>query len=132
MTKQELQEYYWLRRNILRLEHRIEELETMATKQTSRLKNNADARVAHGNYDRLGDTVAEIGDLETEIREQLRKSYEAATRIEKAIDDLPDREKYLVRARYIELKTWEQIAVDMGYSWRQVHNIHSLALQELA
>lgn len=132
MTKQELKDYYWLKLNIIKLEQRIEELETIATKQTSRIKNDADARVAHGTLDRLGDVVAEIDSLRTELQEQLRKSYEALTQIEKAIECLPDREKYLIRARYVELKTWEQIAVDMKYSWRGVHKIHAGALKFLA
>ena len=51
--------------------------------------------------------------------------------IETLINKLPTREQYLVRARYMEKKTWEQIAVEMCYSWPQVHRIHSNALRIL-
>lgn len=132
MTKQELKDYYWLNLNIIKLEQRIEELETIASKQTSRIKNDADDRVSHGSHDRLGDVVAEIEDLRIELQEELGKAIVAAAKIEKGIGSLPDREKYLIRARYIELKNWEQIAVDMGYSWRGIHKIHSGALKMLA
>jgi len=132
LTKQELKDYYWLKLNIKKLEQRIEELETIAMKQTSRLKNDADARVSHGAHDRMGDIVAEIEDLKDGLQEQLKKFYETMTRIEQAIEYLPAREQYLIRAKYIEMRTWEQIAVDMGYSWQHVHKIHSEALKLLA
>jgi RNA polymerase sigma factor (sigma-70 family) len=132
LTKHELKEYYWLKANIRKLEERIEELETLAAKQTTGIKNDADARVSHGSHDRLGDVVAQIADLKSELQEELSKAYAAVAKIEKAITELPDREKYLIRARYIELKTWEEIAVEMGYSWRGIHKIHSGALKMLA
>ena len=30
--------------------------------------------------------------------------------------------------RYVDIKTWEQIAVEMNYGWTQVHNLHGSAL----
>lgn len=132
MTKQELKEYYWLRLNITKLEQRIEELETIAAKQTTQLKNDADARVSHGAHDRMGDVVAEIADLKTGLQKQLKEAYAVAGEIEKAIAGLSDREKYLIRARYVELKNWEQICVDMNYDWSHVHRIHAGALKRLA
>lgn len=34
----------------------------------------------------------------------------------------------LLLSRYVEFRPWEQIAVDMGYSWRQIHRLHARAL----
>ena len=34
----------------------------------------------------------------------------------------------LLIERYINLKTWERVAVDMGYSWKQMHRLHGKAL----
>lgn len=130
MTKQELQEYYWIRRNINRLENKLLELETEATRQTTSLKH--DPRGGGYSKDKLASIVAKITEVQDEINRQLEKSYELLVKIEKAIEKLPEREKYLVRARYLDLKTWEQIAVDMKYSWKQVHRIHSKALKLLA
>lgn len=76
--------------------------------------------------------MAKIIEVKEEINRQLQQSYELVARIERAIDKLPEREKYLIRARYLDGKSWEQIAVDMNYSWRQVHYIHSNALKLLA
>lgn len=76
--------------------------------------------------------MAKIVEVQEEINRQLQKSYELMAKIEKAIEKLPEREKYLIRARYIDCKSWEQIAVDMSYSWRQIHYIHANALKLLS
>ena len=50
--------------------------------------------------------------------------------IESSIDELEDDTlRVLMRHRYIEGHTWEQVAVNMSYSWQHVHKLHSLALQ---
>lgn len=132
MTKKDLQEYYWTKRNIEKLENRLLELETIATKQTTRIKNNADARTGSGDYDRLGNIAIEIVELRAKIQEQLEIGYQVLLKIERAIEGLPEREKYLIRERYIERKSWEQICVDMKYEWAQIHRFHSEALKILA
>ena len=38
-------------------------------------------------------------------------------------------EKILLQARYILNETWEQIAERLGYSVRQIHRVHSSALE---
>lgn len=52
--------------------------------------------------------------------------------VEQAIDTLDQRERILMRYRYIQGLTWEEICAAMHYSWRQVHRIHASALQQLA
>lgn len=133
MTKQELKEYYWIRRNITKSEHRLMELEAAAIKITTQLKKKHDAIVGRGNTsDKVGNAVADIEAAREKLAEQILASYAVLAEIEKAIGVLPARECYLIRARYIELLSWEQIAVDMNYSWQWVHKIHSSALEMLA
>lgn len=125
-----MQAYYWTRRNIDRLEEKLLELEAEATRQTAQLTRERKAK--HHGHDRLAELVAEIADTREEINYQLQKAYGLVAKIEKAIEKLPEREKYLIRARYIDCKSWEQIAVDMCYSWRQIHYIHSESLKILS
>lgn len=132
MTKHDLQQFYWTQKNIEKLETRIEELYTIATKQTSTLKGDADAIHGTGYQDRMGDVMAEIADLRTELQSELQEALACQLEIEQAIKVLPEREKYLIRARYIERLSWERIAVDMNYAWAQVHRIHAEALKRLA
>lgn len=130
MTKQELQSYYWLRRNIQKLENKLLELETEATRQTTQI-----TQMPKGNRtstDKLSGIVAEIVAVQDKINDKVQRSYRIMVAIEKAIEGLPEREAYLIRARYIDCKSWEQIAVDMNYCWQHVHKIHSKALKLLA
>lgn len=132
MTKQDLKEYIWIQRNIEKLEWRIKELHAIATKQTTCPKSDADAIHGTGYQDRISDVLAELADLKSALQEELQKALSAQLRIEQAIKDLPEREKYLIRARYIEQKNWELIAVEMNYSWQHIHRLHAKALKLLA
>jgi len=38
-------------------------------------------------------------------------------------------EKNLLRLKYIHGMTWEEVSDEIGYSYRQIHNIHKRALQ---
>lgn len=57
------------------------------------------------------------------------KMVEAYTRIERQIGRMEDEtEKEVLRLRYIRGMKWEDIATEMGYSWRGIHKVHSGAL----
>lgn len=129
LTKRDLQSYYWIMRNVDRLEERLLELETAATRQTTSLTH---APKSSSPANRLEALVVKIVEVQDEINRQLQKAYAIMADIERAIQTLPQREAYLVRARYIDLKSWERIAVEMNYSWRQTHYIHQNALLLLA
>ena len=130
MTKKELQQLYWLKRNIQQLENKLIELETEATKMTRQL-SKAPIRISSTD-DRLSEIVCKIVEVQNEINRQLEKSYECTAKIEKAIETLPPREALLIRLRYLDQKRWEEICVEMNYSWRQIHYIHAEALKMLA
>ena len=53
--------------------------------------------------------VAEIS-VQEKINSKLQRSYRIMAEIEHATVELPEREAYLIRARYIDCKSWEQIA----------------------
>ena len=130
MTKKELQQLYWLKRNIQQLENKLIELEAEATKMTRQL-SKAPIRISSTD-DRLSEIVCKIVEVQNEINRQLEKSYECTAKIEKAIETLPPREALLIRLRYLDQKRWEEICVEMNYSWRQIHYIHAEALKMLA
>lgn len=130
VTKQELQSYYWLKKNIEKLEHKLLELEAEATRVTTRITQ--EPKGWSSNSDELGGIVAEIISVQDAINDKVKKSYRVMADIEQATVELPERETYLIRARYIDCKSWEQIAVDMNYCWQHVHKIHSRALKALA
>lgn len=131
MTKKQLQEHYWLRQNIKKLEEKLLELETEAKRMTA-VYNNINPSKRNTSKDRLSEIVAKIVDTQNEINELTVQAYEKMLEIEKAILKLPNRERYLIRLRYIECMSWYEIMGEMNYSWRQVHRIHADALKTLA
>lgn len=131
MTKQQLQEHYWLRKNIKKLEEKLLELESEAKRMTA-IYSKTKSSGKDASKDRMGDVVAKIVDMQNQINNLTIQAYEKVIAIEKAILTLPNRERYLIRLRYIECLSWHEIMDEMHYSWRQVHRIHSDALKELA
>lgn len=57
--------------------------------------------------------------------EKVRAYTEIFIRIEKMENE---REKRILRLKYIKGLSWEKVCEETGYSWRQVHYIHSSAL----
>lgn len=130
MTKKELHELFWMEKNIKRMEEKLIELEAKATQITTQLSK--EPKGTNSVEDKLGETVSKIVDLQNEINDQLKIYYKKVRYIEKAIEKLPPREALLIRLRYLDQKRWEEICVEMNYSWRQIHYIHAEALKMLA
>ena len=51
--------------------------------------------------------------------------------IEAAVEALEPRDRLLIRKRYIEGKRWEQIALDLGYTYQHVLKLHGRILQKM-
>lgn len=130
MTKKDLYELFWMKKNINRLEEKLLELENKATQITTQLSK--EPKGTNSVEDKLGEIVSKIVDLQNEINDQLKIYYKKVRYIEKAIEKLPPREALLIRLRYLDQKRWEEICVEMNYSWRQIHYIHAEALKMLA
>ena len=69
--------------------------------------------------------------IEKEIEEEICKGYKEMQFIENIIRSLSEREKLLMRLRYIDGCKWEAICVKMGYEWAQIHRLHSQILKAL-
>lgn len=69
--------------------------------------------------------------LQERYRFQLVKLAAAQNLIEDMIESLEPGERKLMRCRYIDGLTWEEVCVAIGYSWRQTHNIHAKILDKL-
>lgn len=83
--------------------------------------------------DRLQRAVELLERRCTELAGQIEAGQEARRQTEAAIDALPDgRQRLLLRLRYIDGRTWEQIAVRMALDYRWVLRLHGRALEQLA
>ena len=130
ITKHDLRQHCWLKKNIKRLEDRLLELQTKATSMTVTLKQ--DPVCGGGDRDRMAFNVSKIIEVRDQINEQLVKAYALEAKIEKAIETLPEREKMLIRLKYVDCKTFEEVCVEMHYEWAQIHRIHAKSLRMLS
>lgn len=81
--------------------------------------------------DRIGNTVSKLVDLENETYKFINDYLEKRKRIIEQIDSIDDTKMYHVLSeRYIKRKDLSVIAVEMGYSYKQVCRIHGNALSE--
>jgi RinA family phage transcriptional activator len=83
-------------------------------------------------YGKTGEILAKIVDLEKEIDADVDRLIEVRDSIKSIIEAVEDdRERLLLQYRYLDGRTFEEIAVQMHYSWRQTHRLHSRALTNL-
>lgn len=130
MTKAQLRAYKELRRERDQLAKMIAELETtMYSPKAQSLhgmpRNGSGAPCPTENL------ALKHLELKTQYYEKVAQLTDQMTKIEEGIEHLEPRERAIIRLHYIQGYTWEQVAVEMGYSWRQVHRIHGKALEKL-
>lgn len=83
------------------------------------------------NKDRMGSAVAKLLDLEKEMDRLVDDYIDKRKRIIEQIDNIEDTNMYhILSERYIMRKDLSVIAVEMGYSFKQVCRIHGNALVE--
>lgn len=122
----------WLNR-ARRIDREIRTLEEVITSTRERLESVTQSYSGDGaqsskdphKFDRLVE-------LESLVNEKINEQIQIKTEILEAISQIRDRRQRIVLTEYyLNMKTWEQVAVEINYSWRQVMNIHGRALQEM-
>lgn len=128
-TKQYLNQIVRINRMINNKLAEIYQLKTMVCSIS--VSANEDKVQSSSDKDKLGSAVAKIVDLENEINKAIDIYVDKKERIVSQIDSIKDIMEYQVLfSRYIEHKTFEQIAEDNDYSVRQILRIHGNALVE--
>lgn len=110
----------------------LSSLEELVTRITPVLKT--DVVSSSGSQDKLGDTVAKIADLRTQINQDtdafVDLKREALALLKKLPDD-PKKPYYkILHMRYVKYMSLEKIAVEISYTYRWVRRLHGRALQE--
>ena len=103
---------------------------SLAAKVTSVLQEGPQF---HSGYyeDRLANIVAEIVDLEEQLQKDLEEYINLKRKVIMQINSIEDgRLKLVLYHRYLNQKTWEDIACDLNCSTQWVHTLHGQALQE--
>ena len=129
MTKERLQQYRQLQRELRQIQDRIMEVESaMYSPRNQRLTGMPSAHSAENVMEKLVDKHRE---LEAMYQEKLMTITEELLAIEKAIAALDPTLRLLLRYRYVDGYRWEDICVRMNYSYQGVHKVHRKALKRI-
>lgn len=79
--------------------------------------------------DNLPACTAKIKDMIGHLQRLRLEKILQYSDISKYIEQVPDdTERDLLTLKYLQGKTWEQVAESLGYSWQWVHRLHNRAL----
>ena len=82
------------------------------------------------NHDKIGSAYCKIEEMEENIDKLIDEYVDKKNKIIAQIDSMEDETHYdILFSRYIEKKTFEKIAADMHYSFRNTTRLHGKALQ---
>ena len=83
------------------------------------------------NFDKIGTSYCKIEEMEEKLDKLIDEYVDKKNLIISQIDGIENETYYeILFARYIEKKTFEKIADEMTYSFRNVTRLHGRALQE--
>lgn len=125
--KEYLQQYRDAVRRAAAAQDHLDELRSMATRITPNYGGEGGG--THQTGDKLGAAVARILDAESRVSDELEMLEATEREVVKTINGVQDGTlNTLLYERYINGKTWEQIAVLMNYTYRRVTQLHGKAL----
>lgn len=118
MTEKELNQLYWLKKEIIQLDNRLRRLENMSLVGSLVIRG-----MPFGNE--VSDNVAkyscELVDLKEELSAKRQKYIVQVNKIEKYIDSIEDSEiRQIIRLRHVEGLKWEEIGGEMCMSRQSV------------
>ena len=128
-TKQYLQQISRLDRMINNKLAEISQLRELAM-SVSAVKNEERVQTTP-NFDKIGTTYCKIEEMEEKLDKLIDEYVDKKNLIISQIDGIENETYYeILFARYIEKKTFEKIADEMTYSFRNVTRLHGRALQD--
>ena len=129
--KRALRQYTGLKREAARISEQIEAIEArLYTVRTSNL-SEAPAR-GTGEKTLVESLIDALERLKSEYRAREIGYISELTMTERLINKLADpTDRAIFTCRYIDGLKWEQVCVEVSYSWRGVHKRHRKALYEI-
>ncbi len=110
----------------------LERLSDIASSITSVI-NNENVQTTGTTSDKLGNCVAKIVDIQNTIDDDICRLEGLRMEIIEKIEGLDNQSHVdLLMFRYVNGMTFEEIAVEMGFSWRHTMRVHGHALAEFS
>lgn len=130
-----LRRYLAAKSRVIECQNRLEKLRAESEGVRAINYERADMPKAHNTEHDLSDVFAKIDQMEQLWVSRMAEAKLTQLEVDAAINALsaPDPVRTellqrLLRQRYIDGDTWEQIALNLSYTWRQTINIHGEAL----
>ena len=130
MTKEDLKEYTSIKKELTQIQFKLKELEERKSSIKSMIISDINVQTSHNNNS-IENLLIKIEECIEEYNKKEIELYNKQLEIENCINSLDATERIIARSRYIEGKTFEQIAVDLNYSWRHTVRIHGKILQKI-
>lgn len=131
MTKEQLRAYRDIKLERDKLATMVEEVEAVLySPRSQRLDGMPRGGSAPGSE--VEEAAIKHAELLERYRRKVAELSAALIEVENAIEVLEDpTERTLIRLYYAQGLTWEEVCVELNYSWRQTHRIHARALERL-
>lgn len=115
MTIKELSKYYFISKNIDSINQRIETL-NLTVISSSKI-NNTNISSSNKNESQTEKTALKLIKLKELLEKEKSKLVEEELMITEFINNIDDETiKYIIRARFIDGKSWNDIATTLNYS----------------
>lgn len=115
MTLRELSKYHDIKIELNDLENRIKELESTFVKATKYSDMKVDR--SFSNSSPTEQIFTRINNLKEKYNDKQIKLFDELAKIEEYLDKVDDSSvRTIMRKRFIDLMTWEEVATDMHYS----------------
>lgn len=131
MTKEELRTYRSLKLERDKLRNLIKNLEAVMYKPRVQRLDGMPRSGAFAGSSVVENIAIKHADLLETYQQKETELLDAMQKIEQAIELLDPTERTIIRLYYVEGLKWEEVAVELCYSWRHVHRIHGVALEKL-
>lgn len=121
-----LRRYRYLESERRQIKSQIEKVEAMMGPRAANIGGSG----GHGG-DPMMEIVSQHIALQDRYRKKLQELAAEQNAVENMIAGLEPVARMLMRYRYIDGMTWEEVCVAIGYSWSRAHALHADALNDL-
>ena len=112
MTKKELSQLYYLKKEIEQLRRQIAELEAFATNCSTKITELPNGK---GISDKIGNYAAQIADLKALLDLNLKKCFYELNRLDRFIQSVEDPLlRQILTCRFVNGYSWRKIAYTVG------------------
>lgn len=111
------------------IDRKIKELENWRNKIYNMTATLSDMPRNPNRSNTIENGIATIDEIEKSINKDIDNLVDLKKEIENKIDSIPDLKlREILKCRYLDSKTWEEIAYTNHYTWQWVHRLHERAL----